>query len=253
VAAAAVTGGVAAPAVTRLTLEYDGTRFSGWAIQPGKRTVEGELSVALATLLRREVKLTVAGRTDRGVHALGQVASYEGEPPSLRSLNALLGDDVSVLSAEAAPPGFSARRDARSRVYLYRLHTRRPGPSPFELGRSLWWPHRADVEILQACAAAIVGTHDFSAFTPTETYHRRFTREVLAASWTPAGPELLEFRIEADSFMRNMVRILVGTMLDVGSGRRLLEDFTALLAGAPRSAAGVTAPSRGLYLEAVRY
>jgi tRNA pseudouridine38-40 synthase len=244
---------VAAAAVTRVTLEYDGTRFRGWAIQPGARTVEGELSRALATLLRRDVKLTVAGRTDRGVHALGQVASYEGPVPPLRSLNAVLPDDVCVISAEEAPPGFSARRDARSRTYLYRVHTRRGGPSPFERGRSRWWPHPLDVDALGGCAAAVAGTHDFTAFRPTETYHHRFMREIQHASWTAAGPELVEFRIEADAFMRNMVRILVGTMLEVASGRRTLPDFTALLAGAPRSLAGPTAPPHGLYLESVRY
>jgi tRNA pseudouridine38-40 synthase len=238
---------------TKLTLEYDGTHFAGWAVQPGKRTVEGELRVALATLLRREVKVVVAGRTDRGVHALGQVASYDGPPVSLRSLNALLGHDVAVLAAEEVPDGFSARHDARSRVYLYRLHTRRPAPSPFVRGRALWWPHRADLARLQACAAALVGVHDFTAFTPSTTYHRHFDRQVLAASWRPAGPEGLDFRIEADAFMRSMVRVLIGTMLEVGAERRSLEDFEALLAGAPRSAAAVTAPPHGLYLECVRY
>ena len=242
-----------AQAVTRLTLEYDGTHFAGWAIQPGKRTVQAVLVEALRTLLRREVTLVVAGRTDRGVHALGQVASYEGEPPPLRSLNAILPHDVAVLAAEPAEPGFSARHDAVSRTYWYRLHTRRPGPSPFELGRALWWPHRADLELLRQCAAALPGIRDFTAFTPSQTYHSRFTRQVLAASWEPDGPEALAFRIEADSFMRNKVRILVGTMLEVGSGRRELEDFTSLLAGAPRALAGVTAPPQGLYLESVRY
>src|SRR5690349_24859157 len=117
----------------------------GWAVQPGERTVQGELEAALATVLRAPVSLTVAGRTDRGVHALGQVCSYEGPLPPLRSLNALLPHDVGVLAAEAAPDGFSARHDARSRSYLYRVHTRAGGPSPFELGRALWWPHRVDL------------------------------------------------------------------------------------------------------------
>jgi tRNA pseudouridine38-40 synthase len=197
--------------------------------------------------------VVVAGRTDRGVHALGQVASYEGPPVGLRSLNALLPDDVGVLAIEEAPVGFSARYDAGSRRYLYRLHTRRAAPSPFERGRALWWPHRADLEALQACAAVLPGLRDFSAFTPSQSYHHRFTRQVLAASWEREGPEALAFRIEAESFMRNMVRILVGTMLEVGSGRRSLDDFVSLLAGAPRSAAGVTAPPQGLYLESVTY
>ena len=150
----------------RLVLEYDGGPFAGWAVQPGQRTVEGELTRALRTVLRAEVSLVVAGRTDAGVHALGQVVSYEGSVPRLRSVNALLPDAVSVLSAEVVADGFSARHDAVSRSYLYRVLAR-PSPSPFEVGRALWWPHRMDMEALEACAAALRGTHDFTAFTPT--------------------------------------------------------------------------------------
>jgi tRNA pseudouridine38-40 synthase len=213
--------------------------------------VAAEVVRALETVLRQPVSLSVAGRTDRGVHALGQVVSYDGPPPGLRSVNAVLPPEITVLTADAAPAGFSARHDAVSRAYLYRvLH--RPHPSPFERGRALWWPHRADLHALQACAAAVRGTHDFTAFTPTDTYHRRFTREVLHAGWD-RNREVLEFRIEADSFMRNMNRVLVGTMLEVAQGRRSLADFTALLEGRPRSEAGNTAPPHGLYLASVSY
>ncbi len=239
----------------RLDIEYDGSGFRGWAAQPGLRTVQGELEAALATVLRERVQLTVAGRTDTGVHALGQVTSFTTAaeiPPNLaRSLNALAPNDIAVTAAEPVADGFDARGDAKSRTYRYRILTRR-SPSPFEQNRALWWPHPLDRDALDACAAALPGTHDFTAFTPTQTDHVRFDRNVLHAAWTAEG-DILSFRITADAFMRNMVRVLVGTMLEVASGRRTVDDFTSLLAGAPRSSAGDTAPPHGLYLESVAY
>jgi tRNA pseudouridine38-40 synthase len=239
----------------RLDIEYDGTGFSGWARQPGLRTVQGELEAALATVLREEVELTVAGRTDTGVHALEQVASFETDaevPENLaQRLNGVGPDDIAVTKTAVVADGFDARRDAKSRTYRYRILARN-SPSPFEEGRALFWPHKLDRAALEACAEVLIGTHDFTAFTPTQTDHVRFDRNVLSAAWTFAG-DIALFQITADAFMRNMVRVLVGTQLEVASGRRSLESFNQLLHGAPRSAAGDTAPPHGLYLESVSY
>jgi tRNA pseudouridine38-40 synthase len=210
------------------------------------------LEEALATVLRAPVELTVAGRTDRGVHALGQVASHAGEPAPVRALNGVLPDDVAVLASEAAADGFDARRDALSRTYRYRMHTRAVA-SPFERGRALHWPHPIDRAALDRCTAAITGTHDFTAFTPTQTDHVLFTRTVIRAEWRDPEADVLELWIEAETFMRHMVRTLVGTLLEVAGARRSEEDFRTLLEGRPREHAGDTAPPHGLYLESVRY
>jgi tRNA pseudouridine38-40 synthase len=239
-------------ATARLLLEYDGAGFAGWARQPGLRTVQGELESGLERVLQREVQLTVAGRTDAGVHARGQVASHEGEPATARALNGVLPPDVRVLESEVAREGFDARRDALSRTYRYRVFTRVAG-SAFERERSLHWPHALDRAALHACAASLLGTHDFTAFTPTDTDHVRFERDVLRAEWIEDDADVLEFWVEADTFMRHMVRTLVGTMLDVGRGRIDIGRFKTLLEGRPRSDAGDTAPAHGLYLESVRY
>jgi tRNA pseudouridine38-40 synthase len=239
----------------RLDIEYEGTEFSGWARQPGLRTVQGELEAALATVLREPAELVVAGRTDAGVHARGQVASFatQAPPPAdlAQRVNGVGPDDVTVTAATEAPADFDARRDATSRSYRYRVLPR-AAPDPFERGRALWWPHRLDRGALEACAAALPGIHDFTAFTPTQTDHVRFERDVLAAEWEQ-DDRILAFRITADAFMRNMVRVLVGTMLEVANGRRSIDDFERLLQGAPRSEAGDTAPPHGLYLESVSY
>jgi tRNA pseudouridine38-40 synthase len=243
--------------VTKLTIEYDGTGFAGWAAQPGERTVQGELERVLQLILGptatdgEPLRLTVAGRTDRGVHAWGQVASYAHEALDPLRLNGLLDDDVAVLASEPAGATFDARRDAQSRTYCYRVLARR-ARSVFERGRAFWWPGELDREALSACASALAGRHDFTAFTPAESTHTRFHCDVLNAEWRMQGDQL-EFWIEAHTFLRHMNRVLVGTMLEVAAGRASLEDFTELLGGGERSEAGKTAPAHGLALARVSY
>jgi tRNA pseudouridine38-40 synthase len=213
--------------------------------------VQGEVERALSTVARRGVEVVCAGRTDAGVHAWGQVLSHRGEAVRARSLNGVLPPDVAVLASEAAPEGFDARRDAVSRTYCYRLLARAER-SAFEARRALWWPRALDRDALHACAAALPGRHDLTAFTPTDTAHVLFERNITVARWEEHG-DLLEFWIEAPSFMRHMNRVLVGTMLEAASGARPLSSFVSLLSGAPRSAAGPTAPPHGLALASVAY
>lgn len=235
----------------KLTLEYDGTAFRGWAVQPDLRTVEGVVRDALRSTFPRFDGLAVAGRTDTGVHALANVVSVDvdgGPPPhaAAEAMNTALPDDVAVTSAAEVAADFHARHSAQSRSYRYRIWRRRQ-PSPFEAKRAWWYPRPLDEEQLADAADLMLGEHDFRAFTPTETQHTVFRRNVLAAAWHRRG-DALEFEITADSFLRHMVRTLVGTMVELAP-----ERIAPLLEGRPRTDAGATAPAWGLYLTSVAY
>jgi len=242
----------------RLDLTYEGTRFKGWARQPVLRTVEGVLEDALAVVLREPVRLRVAGRTDAGVHALAQVASCVVSAPvdscdRLRlSLNALLPQDVAVTAVTPAAAGFDARA-AAARTYRYRLWL---SPVRPVAERAYLWNVRGEVDggALQRAAAALVGERDFSALTPSAHLYHHCVREVRRASWAPVpGTPEWSFEVTAGSFLHTMVRVAVGSMVDVAQGRMTQDEFDEGLRGGRRAAMGQTAPARGLALVAVDY
>ncbi len=237
-------------------VEYDGANFAGWAAQPDRRTVEGVLSEALRTVLRQPVKMGVAGRTDAGVHASGQVVSFSARTdlrPSLISYKAtaVLPKDVALRRCVAVHDDFDARRDATSRTYEY-LVVSEETRSPLMRHRAAFAPQKLDLDLLYAAGELVEGAHDFRAFTPSKGYHARFERVVTHSRWTEHD-DLLTYRITADSFLYGMVRTLVGTMLEVAGGKRDLTRFGRLLSGGERSEAGPAVPSRGLTLVGVGY
>jgi tRNA pseudouridine38-40 synthase len=237
-------------------VEYDGSEFAGWAAQPGMRTVEGTLSERLRTVLRHPVKLSVAGRTDAGVHASGQVVSFETkgdlDPPQVAyKATAVLPRDLALRRCLMTYEGFDARRDAKSRSYEYRI-VNDPVRSPLKRRRATYVARELDFGLLKSAAELVRGTHDFRALTPARTYHVRFERIVTESAWEKSD-DLLVYRVTADSFLYGMVRTLVGTMLEVADGRREMASFERLLAGGERREAGQAVPSKGLTLVGVGY
>jgi tRNA pseudouridine38-40 synthase len=239
----------------RLTIEYDGTEFHGWQIQPGARTVQATIEEALARLLGQATRAAAAGRTDAGVHAAGQVVCFHSEraiePATLRrALNALTPTDLSVRAADIVPDAFDVRRAARCRRYVYRIWNR-PETSPFWRRYAWHIPWTLAEEAMQQAAAQIVGEHDFSSFRAAGCDAAHPVRRVLRSELKRRG-DLLIYAIEATAFLRHMVRNIVGTLVDVGSARRGA-DLTALLASRDRTQAAATAPAHGLCLVEIRY
>lgn len=240
----------------RLTLEYDGTRYRGWQLQPEGPTIQGVLEEALAVLLKEPVRVHGSGRTDAGVHALGQVANFSCPDDRdlwrlRRSLDALTPDDITVKTVEEAAPSFDARRDARRRVYEYRLWNH-PWRSVFH-DRHAWHVSRPlDVGAMRAALPALQGEHDFSSFRAAgcaaATPVRRVYRNALF-QWE----DHWVYRIEATGYLRHMVRNIVGTLVEVGLGEREAGSLAALIESRDRKRAGATAPARGLFLMEVRY
>ncbi len=240
----------------KLTVEYDGTTYHGWQIQTSGETIQSVLERAVSTFLRKSTRITGSGRTDAGVHALGQVVNFfsdkEYEPHRIRrGLNALTPFDITIKEVAIVPDSFDARRDGRSRVYEYHI-LNRPTPSPFHLNRA-WHVHQPlDVNAMREAIPCLIGEHDFSSFRAAGCDAEHPVRKVYANSLDRCG-ELLVYTIEATAFLRHMVRNIIGTVAEVGLGLRTPQSFVELLDARDRSKAGVTAPAHGLFLIEVKY
>ena len=240
----------------KLTVEYDGTNYHGWQIQTTGETIQSVLERAVSTFLRKSTRITGSGRTDAGVHALGQVVNFfsdkEYEPHRIRrALNALTPFDITIKEVAIVPDSFDARRDGRSRVYEYHI-LNRPTPSPFHLNRA-WHVHQPlDVNAMREAIPCLIGEHDFSSFRAAGCDAEHPVRKVYANSLDRCG-ELLVYTIEATAFLRHMVRNIIGTVAEVGLGLRTPQSFVELLEARDRTKAGVTAPAHGLFFVEVKY
>ena len=240
----------------KLTIEYDGTHYHGWQIQSHGETIQSVLEKALATFFGNPIRLIGSGRTDAGVHALGQVANFFCEQePSLhrlqRGLNALTPENITIKEVEIVPDAFNARRDARSRIYEYHI-LNRPSPSPFFLNRA-WHVHDPlEVGAMREAIGCLEGEHDFSSFQAAGCDAAHAVRKIYRASLENRG-ELLVFTVEATAFLRHMVRNIIGTLVEVGRGLRTPQSFAQLLESRDRTKAGPTAPAHGLFLIEVKY
>jgi tRNA pseudouridine38-40 synthase len=239
----------------KLVLEYDGTNYVGWQVQPNGPSVQNELEKALEQILQEPTSTVAAGRTDAGVHARGQVVSFKSTksvqlPLLVKGLNAVLPHDIVVLSSDEVPDDFHARCSARSRTYRYYLALR-----PTAIKRNYSWyvgGYQLDRKLLNDCAGLIFGERDFTSFCKVDTSADHFRCIVEKSSWTETASNLV-YEIRANRFLYGMVRALVGTMVDVARGHREFAAFSEILAAKDRTKAGMAAPARGLFLEEITY
>lgn len=240
----------------KITIEYDGTNYHGWQIQPHLPTIQGALEATIRNIARQDVAVTGAGRTDAGVHALGQVAHVTTTARLtalewLRALNGLLPPDIAVQSVDEVPETFHARFSARSKLYRYRIRTQ-PPRSALEHNRLLHYPYPLDLDAMNVATRDLIRTHDFSSFqgSPTDTKNPVCAVTTLSVARLE-GEVIVE--VEANRFLKQMVRAMVGTLLDIGRGKRQAGDMAKILAAKDRAQAGFTAPAHGLYLVRVDY
>ena len=241
----------------RLTIEYQGTHFSGWQRQPNVRTVQGVLEQSLATLLRQEVPIQGAGRTDAGVHAIGQAASFEAEtamaPEKIRKgLTALSRPEIAVVETVVAPDGWNARFAAQGKHYRYTVLSR-PSPSPIHRDTSYFIPVRLDRAVMREAAAKLIGTHDFAGFRASDCGRDNTIRELSEISISSLERGFIHIDVKGTAFLKNMVRIIAGTLIEVGKGRLSPDIVDEVLASGDRTIAGPTAPAHGLTLMRVYY
>jgi len=241
----------------KIIIEYNGTRYHGWQRQKNDRTVQEEIEKAVHTITGQQVSLTGSGRTDAGVHAYAQVANFKcetnlGPQDILGGLNSLSDEDVVITSCEEVDASFHARYDAKSKTYVYKILNR---PIPAAIFRQYAWHIRKELnlEAMRAAISHLIGSHDFKAFEGVGSQRSHTNRSVFKANLIEEEDGYLAFEIEADGFLRFMVRTIVGTLVDVGRGRILPDDFKRILASRDRNQAGATAPAHGLFLKKVNY
>jgi tRNA pseudouridine38-40 synthase len=240
----------------KIIIEYDGTAYCGWQFQTNGESIQAVIERAVSTFFGTPTRLYGSGRTDAGVHALGQVANFHFDGAAnqhkiRRGLNALTPYDITIKEVEIVPDSFEARRDAKSRVYEYWI-LNRPTPSPFYRTRAWHLHDRLDIAAMNEASRVLLGEHDFSSFRAKSCDAAHAVRHIYRAEFAARG-ELLIYTIEATAFLRHMVRAIVGTLADVGRGLRTPQSFAELLAAEDRHQAGDTAPAHALYLLEVKY